>query len=78
MRPCEKACRRNNVDSAIAIKEIKRYVGDNAGAPVSELFKGMDPMKDPTKGRVAVVGAGPARSELRLPFIDDGLSGGDF
>ena len=60
VRPCEKACRRNNVDSAIAIKEIKRYVGDNAGAPVSELFKGMDPMKDPTKGRVAVVGAGPA------------------
>lgn len=60
VRPCEKACNRCAVDSAVAIKDIKRYVSDNAGMPIHELFKGMDPMTDQTKAKVAVVGAGPA------------------
>ena len=59
-RPCEAACRRNYIDTPVAIKDIKRFAADNVGASVSELFKGMDPMLDPTKARVAVVGAGPA------------------
>lgn len=59
-RPCEAACRRSYIDEPIAIKDIKRWVSDNVGASVSELFKGMDPMIDATKATVAVVGAGPA------------------
>ena len=59
-RPCEAACRRNYIDTPVAIKDIKRFAADHVGASVSELFKGMDPMLDPTKARVAVVGAGPA------------------
>lgn len=60
VKPCEKACNRNAVDQAVAIKEIKRYVSDHSGMPISELFKGMDPMTDYTKAKIAVVGAGPA------------------
>ena len=60
VRPCETACRRGDIDKPIAIKDIKRYVADHAGASIGTLFKGMDPMTDFTKARVAVVGAGPA------------------
>ncbi len=60
VRPCEKACRRNYVDRAVAIKDIKRYVSDNAGAGISDLFHGIRPMTDYSKASVAVVGAGPA------------------
>ena len=60
VRPCEKACRRGLVDAPIAIKDIKRYVADNAGVSIVNLFSGMDPLIDETKARVAVVGAGPA------------------
>lgn len=59
-RPCEKACRRNAVDTSVAIKDIKRYIGDHAGASTSQLFHNLEPMTDPTKASVAVVGAGPA------------------
>ena len=59
-RPCESVCRRRYVDQAIAIKDIKRWVSDSVGSSVSDLFKGMDSMLDPTKAKVAVVGAGPA------------------
>lgn len=59
-RPCEAACRRRYVDTPVAIKDIKRWVSDSVGSSVADLFKGMDPMLDATKARVAVVGAGPA------------------
>lgn len=60
VRPCELACRRNEVDQPIAIRDIKRWVSDNTGVPIHELFKGMKPTVDRSKARVAVVGAGPA------------------
>lgn len=60
VRPCEKACRRAGVDQAVAIKDIKRYVSDNAGSAIHELFHGVGSLVDHTKARVAVVGAGPA------------------
>ena len=60
VRPCEAACRRRRVDTPVAIRDVKRYVSDNAGASVAELFKNIRPVTDETKARVAVVGAGPA------------------
>lgn len=60
VRPCEAACRRNEVDKPIAIRDIKRWVSDNTGVPIHHLFKGMKPTVDRSKARVAVVGAGPA------------------
>jgi len=53
--PCERRCRRSDVDEPIAIRAIKRYIADN----VPHFSK---PMAKPATGKaqVAVVGAGPA------------------
>jgi NADH-quinone oxidoreductase subunit F len=53
--PCERRCRRSDVDEPIAIRALKRYIADNA----SDFSR---PMAKPATGKaqVAVVGAGPA------------------
>lgn len=61
VRPCEKACVRNQVDGAVAIKDLKRYAADHAGAPIEELFVDEEkPKQTPVSKRVAIVGAGPS------------------
>ncbi len=58
VRPCEEHCRRDNLDEPISIKYLKRFVADH------ELSRGRRPefrvKPAPQKGRVAIVGAGPA------------------
>ena len=57
VRPCEENCRRGNVDEAISIKWLKRFVADY------ELEKRKEPVLKQKEGRsekVAVIGAGPA------------------
>ncbi len=57
VRPCEENCRRGNVDEAISIKWLKRFVADY------ELEKRKEPdlkRQDVRPERVAVIGAGPA------------------
>jgi heterodisulfide reductase subunit A-like polyferredoxin len=53
--PCEEACRRRDVDQAIAIDPLKRYLSDSEGDDKIDLSipeeKGM---------KVAIVGSGPA------------------
>jgi len=54
--PCETECRRQNVDSPVAIAELKRFLGDidiSNGTYVPE-------MKPQSGKKVAVIGAGPA------------------
>ena len=51
--PCESACRRSQVDSAVAIKALKRFAAENASAP------GFVPGTD-RQEKVAVIGSGPA------------------
>lgn len=57
-RPCEQHCRRANLDEAISIKFLKRFVADH------ELAFGKTPEFSVTPsekaGTVAVIGAGPA------------------
>ncbi len=57
-RPCEKYCRRANLDEPISIKALKRFVADH------ELSEAKEPQYQITPsektGNVAVVGAGPA------------------
>lgn len=60
VRPCEKACARRFVESPLAIKDLKRFAADNAGAPVSHLFAPAEGLAEGAEGKVAVVGAGPA------------------
>lgn len=56
--PCEKRCRRNQLDAPLAIRELKRFVGDyvlslNGKRPVTK------PIAQKDK-KVAIIGAGPA------------------
>lgn len=56
--PCEQNCRRANVDEAISIRSLKRFVADHE---LSE-NKGPEYQVTPSEktGKVAIVGAGPA------------------
>jgi formate dehydrogenase beta subunit len=57
-RPCEKHCRRGNVDEPIAIKALKRFVADHERSGQKEPEYLITPAAK--TGKVAVVGAGPA------------------
>ena len=59
VRPCEKVCARRFVEAPVAIKDLKRFAADHAGAPVSHLFAPEEALGSDKK-KVAVVGAGPA------------------
>ncbi len=59
VRLCEKACARRFVEAPVAIKDLKRFAADHAGAPVSHLFAPEEALGSDKK-KVAVVGAGPA------------------
>jgi NADPH-dependent glutamate synthase beta subunit-like oxidoreductase len=54
--PCEGACNRQNIDAAVGINSVERFLGDEA------LKRGwqFDPPAPPTGKRVLVIGAGPA------------------
>ncbi|MFZ7125376.1 MAG: FAD-dependent oxidoreductase [Desulfobacterales bacterium] len=54
--PCETECRRQEVDEAIAIRDLKRYAADQVdfeSLPLPEI-------KEEREERVAVIGSGPA------------------
>jgi len=55
--PCEDACARTNVDQAVAIRSLKRFVAD-----IEREEKRVKPSPMPKKHheRIAVIGAGPA------------------
>lgn len=55
--PCEKACKRTEIDFPIAIRAIKRYVTDCAYD--QNLFR-KEPVQQNKKEKVAIIGAGPA------------------
>jgi formate dehydrogenase beta subunit len=57
--PCEDACRRTNLDSPIAIMELKRLGADYESDHGFDFFHPMK-KKAPIGKKVAVVGAGPA------------------
>lgn len=52
-RPCTERCVRNHYDAPIAIRELKRFVAENAKEPT----RAAAPKKDV---RTAIIGAGPA------------------
>ena len=53
--PCEAACRRNDLDQPLAIRDIKRFIADNASPDVTKA----KPART-RPGKIAVVGSGPA------------------
>lgn len=56
-RPCESKCRRAELNSAVSIRNIKRYAAENGGA---ELWKKNSKFLPATGKKVCVVGGGPA------------------
>jgi formate dehydrogenase beta subunit len=57
-RPCEKHCRRGNIDEPISIKALKRFVADHELCEQKEPEYKITPSEN--TGKVAIVGAGPA------------------
>ncbi len=67
--PCEKSCRRLEVDEAISIRELKRFAADQvdlADIPVPEIT--------PRDEKVAIIGAGPAGLTAAYFLALDGYS----
>ncbi|QOG12201.1 FAD-dependent oxidoreductase [Arcobacter sp. FWKO B] len=59
--PCEKACRRGNLDEPVAIMELKRIGADYETDHELEWFHPVKPKKPKDDGKkVAIIGAGPA------------------
>jgi formate dehydrogenase beta subunit len=58
-RPCEAACQRKEVDSAVAILDIKRFIADNQSHFLPHWLEKNIP-KIEQKERVAIIGAGPS------------------
>lgn len=64
--PCESVCNRASYDKAIAIRELKRFVADNA------VPKEIAPFPRTKEESVAVVGAGPAGLTAALNLVKMG------
>ena len=60
--PCESNCRRNDIDAAVAVREVKRFVAEVQGARGASVRK---PARQ-DKAKVAVIGAGPAGMSAAL------------
>ncbi|MFH0780449.1 MAG: FAD-dependent oxidoreductase [Pseudomonadota bacterium] len=61
VRFCEMACRRTQVDEAVGIKVLKRFVADHEQEVINEWFSSYQPREHKDKRlKVAVVGTGPA------------------
>ena len=53
--PCEKACDRNNIDTSVAIRDLKRFADEQVDDDDLEI-----PEIEPTGKKVGIIGAGPA------------------
>jgi len=70
--PCEDACRRTNLDSAISIMELKRVGADYETDHGFGFFHPMKKAK-PNGKKVAIVGAGPAGLTAAYYLAADGV-----
>lgn len=66
--PCEQACKRNELESAMSVAALKRFVADNYDTPEQwDTF-----IEDDREERVAVVGAGPAGAQAAFELAKKG------
>ena len=70
--PCERACRRGDIDRPLAIRAMKRFLVEwHEASGIPDVM----PQITPRDERVAVVGAGPAGLVGRARARDEGLPG---
>ncbi|MDO8673130.1 MAG: FAD-dependent oxidoreductase, partial [Dehalococcoidia bacterium] len=68
--PCEPVCLRDPMDEALAIRELKRFVGDYA---FDKGMKYRPRLRPRRKEKVAIVGAGPAGLSAAHDLARDGF-----
>ncbi len=67
--PCEKKCRRSQIDEAVAIRHLKRFAADYA---FEQDFEYSPHIKDKKDERVAIIGSGPAGLSAAWDLTIDG------
>jgi len=72
IRPCEKNCRRANLDEPIAINHLKRFVADH-DLTIEREPENQITLSEKT-GKVAIVGAGPAGITCAFELVKKGHS----
>ncbi len=74
--PCESVCTRSKVDSALAIRQLKRFASDQEMKLVQSGELALPAMKTPPAGakKVAVIGAGPAGLTAAGDLADRGFA----
>ncbi len=74
--PCESACTRSRVDSAVAIRQLKRFASDREMALVKSGAIAMPEEKTPPAGakKIAIIGAGPAGLTCAGDLADMGFA----
>lgn len=74
--PCESACTRSNFDSAVAIRQLKRFASDQEMMLVKsgKLTMPDERKISPDAKKVAVVGAGPAGLTCAADLADKGFA----
>ena len=70
IRPCEKNCRRANLDEPVAINHLKRFVADHDLSINREPEYQITPSEN--TGKVAIVGAGPAGITCAFELVKNG------
>ncbi len=66
--PCEGACKRNEINSAMSIANLKRFVADNYDNP--DLWDTF--VENDRPERVAIIGAGPAGAQAAFELAKNG------
>jgi len=68
--PCEKACRRAQLDKTVAIRHLKRFAADYA---ITHRIDYIPEIKETRLEKVAIVGAGPAGLSAAYDLARDGF-----
>jgi len=69
--PCEKACRRKEIDQPVSICTLKRFVGEDGLKSGKEL---QPVLKPGNKTKVAIIGSGPAGLSASFYLAQNGFS----
>ncbi len=67
--PCESECNRNQIDTAVSIRSIERYLGD---LDLKAKKRFMPEIKTSKKAKIAIIGSGPAGLTCAYFLVKEG------